>query len=607
MQQKGKAAASKTKAPSRGSSRLPMGFSDRTGPGRSGINSRSERDTKSGAANSMRKVAGKDKNSRTETKSAAGGRDGMRTSAVKKKISAKVGKRESTSKKESDTSDAVSQSENISADIEEMKNENERLTSSLEAAADEMEKWKHESGNMQLRVRRTEKSLSDLQLQYDDDVSKLRQRISAMQDRVSLVRRLEAGILDLCLEVRDRSSDALETISDDSSARLLSDEDQKREILNQCGGDALVLLDLLRANIRIQLAFKEDYEVELKGTLDRRRDAHVQEIERLKDLQSATMQKLEAANDRIESLEHELRESSDDKARVARECDIIVESWRGKVVALEKKINQRDSSIEGLLSQAQDAAVEVRATKSLKLQVTQLENKILTLQKNQARARGKMRIAHRNELQRMEAQLQIMTRELSHRSVAEEECRKMRSELRSYQKNLKLVKLDAAEGRKDAALREASTLRDELAACKGRLRRANAKNDKQEKTIVKLKVEYQRLYKLMENNAEKKELGSGESTEKLSRKELRDLANQNPYVVDYFKDKLKASQKEVKNLKDNTRQWMISNHRKSSRLASVKAVVHKQQAEVVELKQEITGLRRRFLDEYGETSAETNQ
>ena len=52
-------------------------------------------------------------------------------------------------------------------------------------------------------------------------------------------------------------------------------ETSRRDLLKRCNNDVLVVLDHLRANLRIQLAFKEDYEQELKSTIDRRRSVHV--------------------------------------------------------------------------------------------------------------------------------------------------------------------------------------------------------------------------------------------------------------------------------------------------------------------------------------------
>lgn len=57
---------------------------------------------------------------------------------------------------------------------------------------------------------------------------------------------------------------------------------EKKALLEECNGDILVVLDHLRANLRIQLAFKEDYERELKGSLDRKQSVHVKEVDHLK-------------------------------------------------------------------------------------------------------------------------------------------------------------------------------------------------------------------------------------------------------------------------------------------------------------------------------------
>ena len=134
------------------------------------------------------------------------------------------------------------------------------------------------------------------------------------------------GLLELCLEVRDRSADDL-SLDDPSTSSsnpnpnpnpLRRHEASKRDLFKRCNSDVLVVLDHLRANVRIQLAFKEDYEKELKGTLDRRRDAHVVEMSKMMNERSHLNDLLSQSQARIEENEREVQNVNDNKNRVTK-------------------------------------------------------------------------------------------------------------------------------------------------------------------------------------------------------------------------------------------------------------------------------------------------
>ena len=135
---------------------------------------------------------------------------------------------------------------------------------------------------------------------------------------------IATGLLELCLEVRDRSADDL-SLDDPSTSSsnpnpnpLRRHEASKRDLFKRCNSDVLVVLDHLRANVRIQLAFKEDYEKELKGTLDRRRDAHVVEMSKMMNERSHLNDLLSQSQARIEENEREVQNVNDNKNRVTK-------------------------------------------------------------------------------------------------------------------------------------------------------------------------------------------------------------------------------------------------------------------------------------------------
>ena len=136
------------------------------------------------------------------------------------------------------TSEEVPSLENLLKEIERLRYKNETLDTA----------WKrseHENANLQMSLRRLENTLNGHQKTYDIDIGKLRKRVSAMQDRVTVVSRLETGLLELCLEVRDRSADdILESEGMNNPTRR--HEASKRDLLKRCNNDVLVVLDHLR-------------------------------------------------------------------------------------------------------------------------------------------------------------------------------------------------------------------------------------------------------------------------------------------------------------------------------------------------------------------------
>ena len=126
--------------------------------------------------------------------------------------------------------------ENLLKELERLRYKNETLDTAWKRAD-------HENGNLTMALKRVEKQLDGQQEKYDVDVGKLRKRVGTMQDRVSVVSRLETGLLELCLEVRDRSADDLSSGGDP----MRRHERSKTDLLKRCNNDVLVVLDHLRA------------------------------------------------------------------------------------------------------------------------------------------------------------------------------------------------------------------------------------------------------------------------------------------------------------------------------------------------------------------------
>lgn len=162
-----------------------------------------------------------------------------------------------TSKSTGNSATADNTSEGAAPTMESLLKEIERLRYQNETLDTARKRSEHEKDNLEMVMNRVKLQLAEQQQVYDVDVGKLRKRISAMQERVSVVTRLESGLIELCLEVRDRSADDINDDNGSNGNDARRHENSKRELLKRCNNDVLVVLDHLRANLRIQLAFKE--------------------------------------------------------------------------------------------------------------------------------------------------------------------------------------------------------------------------------------------------------------------------------------------------------------------------------------------------------------
>ena len=88
----------------------------------------------------------------------------------------------------------------------------------------------------------------------------MKSKIKKLTRRVKLVNTIENALLELYFEIRDRSMDDFNNNNNNNSNQMIRAQDiekEKRNLLNECNNDILVVLDHLRANIRIQLHLKK--------------------------------------------------------------------------------------------------------------------------------------------------------------------------------------------------------------------------------------------------------------------------------------------------------------------------------------------------------------
>ena len=142
------------------------------------------------------------------------------------------------------------------------------------------------------------------QNRFDEQMVRLKKATERINYRSKVLDRLESGLIDLYFEVQDRSAyrDAALMVSKDGfqvteaeikgeldgfasiggtlSTREERESQEKMAFLKEVNNDPIVLLDYLRAILRIQLAFKDEYEGELRGAMESNQAQHEMDLQR---------------------------------------------------------------------------------------------------------------------------------------------------------------------------------------------------------------------------------------------------------------------------------------------------------------------------------------
>lgn len=94
----------------------------------------------------------------------------------------------------------------------------------------------------------------------------LKARSAEKEERLNRVEQIEEAIVKLYMEMKDRSTEIVKAIND--SSKMIDDEKEKQRLRKE---SPLVVLDMLKGCLRTLLAFKEDYEDELKEQIRSRK------------------------------------------------------------------------------------------------------------------------------------------------------------------------------------------------------------------------------------------------------------------------------------------------------------------------------------------------
>ena len=319
----------------------------------------------------------------------------------------------------------------------------------MENLKEQVLRSEHERDNIQSKLYRSEKEITNLKSQHHEITADMKSKIKKLTRRVKLVNTIENALLELYFEIRDRSMDDFNNNNNNSNQMIRAQdiEKEKRNLLNECNNDILVVLDHLRANIRIQFAFKEDYERELKGSLDRKQNVHVNEVNRMNHMHEQLHEKIQEANARRQDAIKRMEKAEHSKKIVMDEAKHMVEIADHKIEDLKERILEGDLMIKENEMKLKEAWDRVHKAEKSEMQIAQLQEKLHTQQLYSERQLLRSDTLHQTELKRLNHQLMQSNNLKARNDKLESEMKHLKRELASYKQNLKLAKYTTAEAK----------------------------------------------------------------------------------------------------------------------------------------------------------------
>ncbi len=226
--------------------------------------------------------------------------------------------------------------------------------------------------------------LGETKKRYARDVQRLEEELAStnessndMEERLSRVHQIEEGIIRLYLEMKDRT---IEVIREDDEEVRKFEEEKERKLLKL--ENPLVLLDRLNANLRTLLAFKEDFEEELKQQINQR----VTDVEEKVEEMQSIIDNLET--DQQQFKENEMRANQIKNDAINSKKDIVDESNRrvaelktenlrlvAELKELESQISQYHQKLDSRDQKLRDRAIEMTKIEKLEDKMNKDKNK----------------------------------------------------------------------------------------------------------------------------------------------------------------------------------------------------------------------------------------
>ncbi|KAG9410135.1 Cytosolic phospholipase A2 zeta [Aphanomyces cochlioides] len=399
-----------------------------------------------------------------------------------------------------------------------------------------------------------------------EQVARLVQRLTAAQDRLTKLARVEKAIGDFYGEVAT------------NAGHLYEADDSMRPIPTAAEGDTLALVNSLRAYVRVQLAFKEDYEMNLKTSLhavtttQKRDEASAKE-----DIARLTRQ-VDALQEDKKTLLSQMEETESVKAAVFQQSMAALESARTETAHVARQLTECKAELkklddtcrrqEALLAeQDQTNAKLSRDVDSLKrsLQLGESVGGAVAKTKSSDDAGRRAIVAQDAEMRH--ANLKIAHLEAENQANREQ-IKDLKAKLHGYSSSAQALAFTKAQ--KDAARfkERVKDVETKMTAVEATLMKTRGVLADKDAKLQALKAEYDKLFAALQHENEQRQQHAPPQHEQqlrqpetVSNEEASRIANENQYVTGFYKAKLEHQAAEILALRKQIKKMLASKHR----------------------------------------------
>eukprot|EP00698_Gefionella_okellyi_P022618 TRINITY_DN7519_c0_g1_i1.p1 TRINITY_DN7519_c0_g1~~TRINITY_DN7519_c0_g1_i1.p1 ORF type:complete len:619 (+),score=160.23 TRINITY_DN7519_c0_g1_i1:66-1922(+) len=401
-----------------------------------------------------------------------------------------------------------------------------------------------------------------------DDLSKRR---DAMKEKLDRIERIEQFVINLFIEMKDRSADA-----------DTPDFEAEREELSKL--NIMVVLDKLRASLRHLQTFKEDYENELRGLLGRRKAEAELKVAELQKTVSDLVDAKGRAETVAEQAAQKMQRVESQHRGLVDESQSLMTQLTADNERLAKLVKNNQDELSKMRDELDQREQQLRHKDIRLMRIAQLETAI---QSN--------KIQHQFDLQKLQARhvktLKEFEKEIGRFSKTEAENQAFRQmlgtaekKMMSYSKHIKKISLDDLNKKIEHLENIVTHKNDEIASMTRELRHAQFMAETSVKKNETLKKEYDKVFTAVHQSRDQDRLRDERAQKAIN---VHEAVDEIPAHVDVYKAKLREREREVKELSERVKRLLATEHRHIIAEKTAEAERARHESEIASLRMQL--------------------
>ncbi|OQR93529.1 hypothetical protein ACHHYP_02457 [Achlya hypogyna] len=402
-----------------------------------------------------------------------------------------------------------------------------------------------------------------------DQVARLVQRLSASQDRLAKLTRIEKAIADFHDEITSCPEDP------DATDKLAT---AHRRAPPTGDGDTLAVINSLRTYMRVQRGFKEDYEKTLKISLKTATVAQKLEETHARDELNRLQKAHEALKLEREVIIVQMEQTEQGRALLVQEGldavereRAVIEQLRAELAATNIELGKAQERAQALAKALDEKTTDAN---TLTYEVATLKHTVHELEFGMNRRRSSTGLSTTSVQQstspRKTSAAIVGASELrqAHMKISqlETELATSRDTITDLKQRVQSLKTSLHSSVVNKAQKEAQRLRDreqhkdeQIAELETALLKTKSRLHEKDSRLAALKTEYDKIFTALQKENQQKALGN--SPPKVSNEDANRIANENVYVTEYYKTRHEHQAQEILTLRKQIKKLLSLEHK----------------------------------------------